>query len=254
MIEDSLVESLAYETAFWMAGVYNPTYPAHLLGELATDVSTKLRSMAGFRLLADGNSNSFYHNLMRSGLVREVYLKRCFAENLLLDHFRSSGRYLAVCDTIVSGDFSLAVRVIDLSPLEFMPGHEYEDDYCYAQIIHGLVTDRNERGHDLLAQFQRYLEGKTNSRFLTSKALLNKDQQGFDLGFQKLLFDREREIAADIKRGQIESPQIIVSRRIFIEGLAILRLAERVGLKLDEEYEFCPSIARVPMTEPFPGE
>jgi hypothetical protein len=254
MINDDLVETQSYETAFWMAGIYSPDYPARLLGELAADVSNKLRGMAIFRLLSDGKTNSFYHNLIRSGLVRQRYLQRCLDENLLEDHFRSSGRYLPLFDAIATADYSLAGRVIDLSPVEFMQGHEYQDDYCYAQIAHALVTGRDERGQELLLRFERYLEGSLNGRFYVAKALLERDQSGFAPAFEQLLSDRELEIATDIKRGQIESPQIIAFRRIFVEGLAILRLAEKLGLKTEEEYLFCPSIARIPMTEAFPGE
>jgi hypothetical protein len=254
MINGDLVEGQAYETAFWMAGVYDRNYPLHLLGELAADVSTKLRCMAIFRLLADGRSNSFYHNLHRSGLVRQRYLARCLEEGAMEDHFRSSGRYFPLFDTIAAGNFALAGQIIELSPASFMSGHEYEDDYCYARIVHNLVTGHSGGSVDLLARFARYLEGSQNGRFLVAKALVERDQAGFHPAFEQLLSDRELEIAANIKRGQIESPQVIAQRRIFVEGLAILRLAERAGIKTEEEYLFCPSIARIPMTEPFPEE
>ncbi len=254
MIDEDLVKGHASETAFWMAGVYSPSYPARLLGELATDVSTKLRAMAIFRLLADGKTNSFYHNLIRSGMVRRRYLQRCRDENFLDDHFRGSGRYLPLFDTIAAGDFILAGEIIDLSPTEFMRGHEYEDDYCYAQIVHGLLTGGNTPGASFLARFERYLEGSPNGRFLVARSLLETDQPAFDSAFERLLSDREREIAADKKRGQIESPPIVALRRIFVEGLAVLRVAGKLGLKTEEQYLFCPAIARAPMTEPFPGE
>lgn len=254
MINDDLVESHSYETAFWMAGIYSPDYPVHLLGGVATDVSNKLRSMAIFRLLAEGKSDSFYHNLIRSGLVRQRYLQRCQEERLFEDHFRSSGRYLALFDTIAAADFSLSASIIELSPMEFMPGHEYEDDYCYAQLAHSLLTGVTERRHSLLTRFERYLEGNSNGRFLAMKAILERNQSNFDSGFEELLSDREQQVAADIKRGQIESPEIIAFRRVFVEGLAVLRLAARAGLQTEDEYLFCPSIARIPMNEPFPGE
>jgi hypothetical protein len=254
MIDKDLVVSHSYETAFWMAGVYSNNYPSELLGELSMDVSCKIRAMAIFRLLAVGKTDSFYHNLIRSGRVRERYLQRCKTEALVEDHFRSSGRYLPLFDAVAAAEFDLAGRIIGLSPVNFMRGHEYEDDYCYAQICHSLMTRHDERGAGLLAQFERYLEGSPNGRFLVAKALFERDQAGFDSGFEQLLSDRELEIAADIKRGQIESPAIIAFRRIFIEGLAILRLAEQLGLRTEEEYLFCPSIARIPMSEPFPGE
>jgi hypothetical protein len=254
MIGHDLQEEFAYETAFWMAGVYSPEVPANQLGEMAAEVSVKLRAIAAFHLLRPGKTNSFYHNLIRSGMVRRQYLRRVLDAGLLEDHFRGSGHYLPFCDAIVAGDFPLVENIVDLSPAEFLAGHEYEDDYCYAQVLHGLATGRNQRGPELLARFERYLEGETSARYSVAKALLERDQSAFDAAFPELLATREREIAADIKRGQIESAHIVAFRRLFIEGLAVLRLAERAGLTTEDEYLFCPSLARVPMTEPFPGE
>jgi hypothetical protein len=254
MITDELKEGFAFETAFWMAGIYSPDYPLDLLGELASDVSAKLRAIAIFHLLGSGKINGFCHNLIRSALVRRQYLQRIMDAGLLEDHFRGSSRYLPLCDAIAAGDFPLGQNIVDLSPSNFLLGHEYEDDYCYSQILNGLATGRNERGRELLAQFERYLEGAANARYSVAKALLERDQPAFDAAFPQLLAARENEIAADIERGQIESPHILAFRRVFVEGLAVLRLAERAGLATEDEYLFCPSLARAPMTEPFPGE
>jgi hypothetical protein len=254
MITERLVKSDSYETAFWMAGIYDPDYPLDELGALSIEVCTKLRALACYRLLKNGKTNSFYHNLIRSGLVRLRYLERCLADGALQDHFRGSGRYKPLCDAIAADEKVLAGRIAAQSPTEFMQGHEYEDDYCYAQILHGQISVREERAIELLVRFERYLEGKPNGRYLVARALTERNQADFDVAFEELLADRKREIAADIKRGEIESPHILMSRRVFVEGLAILRLAEAAKLETQDEYLFCPSIARVPMTIPFPGE
>jgi hypothetical protein len=159
-----------------------------------------------------------------------------------------------VCDAIAANDYGLAVQIIEASPSEFMQGHEYEDDFCYAQLLHGLITGSDARASDLLARFEAYVEGAPNGRYLTAKSLSDRRQSDFNEAFEQLLRDRQQEIAKEIERGQIESPHVVMARRIFVEGLAILRLAEKMGLQTEEEYRFCPSLARVPMTEPFPGE
>jgi hypothetical protein len=254
MITEDLHDAFAYDAAFWMMGVYADDYPVEDLGGLANDVTAKLRAIAIFHLLGAGKVNSFCHNLIRSGMVRRRYLQRVKDAGRLEDHFRGAGRYLPVCDAIAAGDFTLAGEIADLSPGGFLAGHEYEDDCCYGQLIHGLATGRSERAPEWLARFERYLEGETNARYSVAKALVERDQAAFDQAFPELLATREREIAADIKRGQIESAQVSAFRKVFVEGLAILRLAERAGLTTEDEYLFCPSLARAPMTESFPGE
>jgi len=114
MIDESTIQGYSYETAFWMAGVFNADYPLEQLGELTQEVCAKLRAIACFHLLKDGGVNSFYHNLIRSGRARAAYLKRCMDEVALEDHFRASGRYAAVCDCVAANDSDLAVRIIEL--------------------------------------------------------------------------------------------------------------------------------------------
>lgn len=254
MINEELVEDTSYEAAFWMAGIYSPRYPLDQLGELCRDVQLKLRALACYRLLKHGSSDSFYHNLIRSALTRRHYLRRCIEAGALTEHFRGCSRYLALCDAITANDFALAQEIVDLSPTEFLQGHEYEDDYCYGRVLHLIVSGNVQTASSVLAQFSRYLEGEETGRYLVASALVAVDQTAFQKAFARLLDDRQLEIDADLQRHQMESPHIVVARRVFIEGLAILQLAERVGLRTEHEYRFCPSIARIAMVRPFPGE
>jgi hypothetical protein len=254
MILEDYTDALAYETAFWMAGVLDPQYPITQLGALSLEVSARLRTMAIAVLVSDGRTDSFYHNLIRSGRMRQIYLERCQKEDQLDDHHRASGRVAPLLDTIAAADYALAQQIVALSPSEFHAGHEYEDDYCYAQIIHRLVTDKSDGFKDLLRRFETYIQGAANPRLRIAGALVSREQQEFDVSVRDLIVDRDGEIQRAKLRGELEEPHVVAQRRIFVEGLAILRLAERRGLQTEKEYQYCPSIARVPMSRPFPGE
>ncbi len=41
---------------------------------------------------------------------------------------------------------------------------------------------------------------------------------------------------------------------VFVEGLALLGLAERRGMSTEAEYVFCPAEAREPASLPFPDD
>jgi hypothetical protein len=239
-----------------MQGLVNPDYPIGELGNLSLEVSGRLRALAVMNLIVNADSDSFYHNLIRSGMAREKYLRRLTEAGAFDDHHRCSGRYEAFLDAVAAKDFSLARRIMDLSPREWRKGHEYEDDYCYAQILGRLVQGNPplDEIFPFLQQFEVYREGQSNARFDVSTALATRGQESFDEAFEKLLEEREAQIEADKKRGQLEEPEIVAQRQVFVEGLAILRLAEKLGLTTQGEYKYCPSLARVPMQEPFPGE
>jgi hypothetical protein len=248
-------EPLAYDAAFWMLGLDNPSHPIGEMGKLALDVSAKLRVVAIISLLARGNSDGFFHNLMRSGRAREKYLMRVRQELAVTDHHFVAGRYEPFLDSVAAGDWTLARRIIDLSPDDWSSHHEYEDDFLYAQVLHGLVQDRPGDFYEpLLARFEDVIEDSPRGRLDAAKALVAADQPAFEDAFESLLNERAAEIEAADARGQLLEPGVVANREVFVEGLALLRLAGHRGLQTEDEYRFCPGSARVPMTKPFPGE
>ena len=249
-------DPLSWETAFWMSGVHSPRYPLDQLGSLSLEVSEKLRGMAIIVLLTKGDTDTFYHNLIRSGMARETYLRRCAESGLLDDHHRAAGRYEPFLDAVAAGDFVLARRIAQLSPVEWMEEHEYEDDYCYARSLFAFASEPpdNDLIPGLLARFEAFLERQGSARLAILRALLEKSQIDFDVAFDDLLRERTARIRADIARGQFEKPARVAQRKVFVEGLALLRLADARGLETEPEYIYCPALARKPMKRPFPGE
>jgi hypothetical protein len=67
------------------------------------------------------------------------------------------------------------------------------------------------------------------------------------------LTERELEIEADRKRGQPEEYWVIAERRVFIEGLALLRLAGLLGMRTQAAYAMCPAPARGPTPTQYGG-
>jgi Immunity protein 49 len=254
MTLEDYIEPSAYDAAFWMAGVYDDEYPFEQLGDLALEVCSKIRSLAAMVLFSRANVDGFLHNLIRSGRVWERYLQRCVGEGHLADYHRCSGRIFPFFDALTSGNESLANSIIALSPDTWQSGREYEDDFCYGRGLQCLWSGSEAQCQQIIAQYQVYREGKSCARLALLESLFARSQNQFDAAFDELLRDRQLEIAANVERGELEEPHVIASRSVFIEGLAILKLADRLGLKTEDEYLYCPSIARVPMVKPFPGE
>jgi Immunity protein 49 len=250
------LEDLSYDAAFWLAGLSDQSYPDDQIGQLALDVSNKLRAIAIVVLLTKGDTDTFCHDLIRSGIARITYLSRCRERDLMADHHCASGRYQPLLDPIAGGDVEVAQRIAELSPKNWMEGHEYKDDYFYAQILHRLIqaTPPLDEIGRLISEFEAYEEGRSIVRLDLCRALAVRDQGAFDSTFDGLLNERSAEINAGRERGELEEPYVIAQRQVFVEGLAILRLAKMRGLKTEQDYLYCPSIAREPMKTPFPGE
>src|SRR6185437_3399369 len=110
------------------------------LGDVCLDVTGKLRTAAIIALLTKADSDAFFHNLMRSARCRLQYLQRLRDARRTGEHHQASGRVDAFLDAVAAQDFGTARQISALSPVDWQRGHEYEDDYCYAQIVHGLIA------------------------------------------------------------------------------------------------------------------
>ena len=250
------LQVLAYDIAFWMSAYQNPSFPLDQLGDVTEDVTAKLRSAAIIALLTKGDSDGYYHNLMRSARCRLKYLQRCRGAGHDTDHHQASSRLGGFMDAVAASDFSTARQIVELSPTDWLQGHEYEDDFCFAQIVHGLIAAKPdmERMAALFTRFEGVLDGRADAKLAVTKAIHERNQADFDEGIEALVAQRTGEIEAEKKRQKIEEPVMIAERQVYVDGLALLRIAERLGFTLQGEYLYLPSMARVTMQRPFPGE
>jgi len=116
--------------------------------------------------------------------------------------------------------------------------------------VHGPEADGDIPA--LLARLAEAGGGPDDPRVGVCKALIEADSEGFAQAFHALLLARQGEIDEGVARGEIEELAVVTQRHVYIEGLAMLRLAQARGIATESEYAFCPSLARQPMVEPFP--
>ena len=250
------LEPLGYDIAFWLTAFQNPDYPIDQLGNVSVQVSRKLRAAAIIALLGKGSTDTFHHNLIRSARGRIAYLERLSSAGVTDDHHQASGRVDPFLDAVAAADFDSARRIVALSLRDWLQGHEYEDDFCYAQVVHGLITVPTDvtRLERLFERYERVLDGASDARLDVTRAIARRDQAAFDDAFAALLARRSGQIEAEKARRKIEEPAMIAERQVYIEGLAMLQIATRLRFTTEREYLYCPSLARVPMQRPFPGE
>jgi hypothetical protein len=250
------LEPLAYDAAFWLTAFQNPNYPLNQLGEVCVQVASKLRAAAIIALLTTGDSDTFHHNLIRSARSRIAYLQRARDQGVAGEHHQASSRVDPFLDAVAAADFASARQIVSLSLSNWLQGHEYEDEFCYAQMLHGLIevpTDVTRIG-SLGDRFEQVLDGQPDARLDVSRAIVRRDQTAFDEAFEALLAQRTRAIERENERKRVEEPTMIAERQIYVEGLAFLQIATRLRFTTQTEYLYCPSIARQPMRRPFPGE
>lgn len=247
------ISGVVVDAAFWWIGVEDS--PVENVGDLSLEVSYKLRTLAILALLGKASSDGFVHSCTRAARTRRLYLRRLADAGIDRTHHLVSGCYEPTLDAIAAGDMTLVREIAELSPVDFRPPDEYEDDYCYAQLLQRLCFDPVPEGdlQSLLDRFSAYLNGDNNPRLQVCEALAARDAGAFAEAFENFLAAFAEDIQKNIARGQLEDVHVLAQRHVSVEGLAMLRLAERRGIPTEREYLFCPSLARVPASSPCPN-
>src|SRR6478672_7728654 len=129
------ISGVVLDAAFWWICVEDPGTPVEQVGDLSLEVSYKLRTLAVLALLGKASTDGFVHSCIRAARARRLYLRRLADAGIERAHHRVSGCYEPLLDAIAAGDMPLVGEIEELSPPDFRPPDEYEDDYCYAQIL-----------------------------------------------------------------------------------------------------------------------
>jgi hypothetical protein len=222
------------------------------IGKVCNDLASLYRALGVMAFLLAGETDAFFHGLIQSALTRKYFLDRCLAERNLQDRERRSSLIDPLLDAVAANQLRLARQLVAASPSEWMEGHEYRDDYAYAQFLHRLIdephAEKEKTCRTALVDLEEALEGTASTRLDLCRALLDGDQAQFGEAFDRLVQERHRIVTeiADPAHDSIRAQEYTfeANRGVFVEGLAILRLAEERGLTTLSEYPMCPATVR----------
>jgi hypothetical protein len=210
-------------------------------------LSRYLRAAAIARLLAYADGATFRARLVRSGEARRRLLQWATGARRPFNRFTAAGHYGPLCDALAAGADELAHDIVRLSADTPVKGHEFEEDFLYARLLGLMATEDDAvpgRVEPLLDALERVMDGQDFPRLAMCRALLAREQEGFDAALQALLEERARHFRSQAKSFTPRDEEAETEPFIFVEGLALLRLAERRGLSVRSEYLFLPSLAR----------
>ncbi len=249
-----VAEAVAYDAAFLLESFRNPAFPLDELGENALAISERFRTLALIGLIEHADAVAFLNHLSRSGQTRAEYLRRTQAciDNPL--HHQVAGRLAPLYDAIAAGDFALATTIGQLSPARWSAQDEYEDDFLVAQLIWRLASTPVP-AMDLmpyLDQLSIFLDGQISPEFDVLSALIDADQQAFDTAFEDFLIDYAVKLDQDKTAFRLETPDARLRSNVCIPALAYLRLATKLGLTRQPEYQYCPRLALLLPSLPHP--
>jgi len=237
-------EDLAEQVAFCVGNLRDPACRLEDAGRFYEEAAEALRAHAILRLLLDADGDGFGSDLVMSGHARRGWLRRC-ARHQHADYFLALSRSGSLLDALAGDDPVLAAEVFSLSPAEYRKGDEYEEDFCWQRFVGLHLTGAPAAEVEaLLARFDRVAEG-AGARLALARAIHARDGAAFEECFQALLSERHEENENDAARAD-EEIAVAAGIKVFVEGLAVLKLARRDGLSVAAEYPMCPALALLP--------
>lgn len=246
---DDTATALAYDAAFWAMAFEDDDYDLTVLGDIALEVGRKFRALGIMGLLATGDDSHLHDNLRLSGEYRVDYLQRVVAAQRYDLHHHVRGRVNPVVDLIAAGENSLLASLMALSPSEHHPQREYLPDHCYVNLLAAFSlsmadADSFDRASATtsLEQYEQWLDGETDPRFEICSAFANNDETAFLDAFHMLLAQRLEHIE-EHRATDLDDAIIAAERFIFVEGLALLRIARLRSFTVDQDFALCPRSA-----------
>lgn len=212
------------------------------------DISQNYRLLAICNLLVDVDIDGYFECLSKSAMTRLYFLQCCdkFSKTSVVE--ASASRSDGFFDALAVGRFDVACEISNLTAKTWMQEDEYEDDFCYAHWLNYFVSHFDNYDKDylisIISKFEKYLEGKDNARLALCKAFIEKNQLAFEDAFDDLIGEHEEAITKERDLYSANEMCFLIQQHVFIEGLAILNVAEKIGFETKKDYKYCPHFAR----------
>ncbi len=202
------------------------------------------RRIAISSLLLQGLPDEFFENLFRSGRAFGFFL-----ENAQNKEEQTLSKMIPFFDAVAGCDEEGARKIAVHSLKRHDARMEYEDDFLHFSFLMGkFYLDVLPSELDgMLLRWENILAGQPDFRFDLCKSLQTKDSALFETGFVALA---EQVVAKARKAARFESEpeeDLATFPNVSVEGLALIRFAERLGMAVPEVLPLVPAVTRPPV-------
>ncbi|CAM2064991.1 Immunity 49 family protein [Sulfidibacter corallicola] len=202
-------------------------------------------------LFADFDPHLCLHDLSRSGRAFLFALPKIDPKAYVVS------RAEAFFDAIAANDQSCAADLAGyLAKGDFQRNFEYEEDYLYYQFLFHFFFLKSEAAvcRGFLDRIEAVIEGAEYPRLDICTAFMDDEAEDFEDAFTLLLDEREAFYRAKREDESLTEELLLTEGKFFVEGLALLRLAERKGFPVQDEYLFVPSPVRRDISASFDAD
>jgi hypothetical protein len=188
-------------------------------------------------LLLRAEAPALHRDLQRSGTAYAAFLEWATNDS------KTVSKAIPFFDAVACGDTAVATLIAERTAAVPSLEEEYEDDFLYYRWLMGRFYLRQDAGllDAMLNRYETLLDGAEDVRWIICKALQSGDPQKFDAALQTLISQREADYASGIEADELLEEEWATEGYVFVEGIALLRLALQLGFAVQSDYLFIPS-------------
>lgn len=247
IVEDNLLFRLDALRAAALGG-----RPIEERGRLVLEVCTRLRRLGLVALLARGDVRAYAADLHASAQEYLRLLGQVRWDAVGDRYWLCASRAHPFFDALAVEDWEGAGAIAAAAAPVRSPGDEFADDFAFVRRVMAMAGPSSP---DAEARLMAQLEAEaaeSDPRVGVCRALHEKDADGFEEALARLAREREAKVAARVHEVGVEGAWHATERFVYVEGLALVRVAARRGLTLEGRYPGLPALALGPMPRPFP--
>jgi hypothetical protein len=214
------------------------------VGKALTTIAVYHRALGIARYLQYHDRVGFAACVGRSVQARLGYLRQVQAEkSSTAPRYSTTAHNRALYDAIVVGDDASATELATRGRGRWNSDYEYEDDFLVNEFLHEYYL-AGAAGDPAAAQLQPLLDRLATvtgdpaaPELLVGKALLTGDADAFEAGLGGMIAARAKRFAEET----MMPPELAATEQhVFMQGLAMTRLARRRGIRTADEYPTIP--------------
>jgi len=205
-------------------------------------MTAKYRQRGVCALLLHGTPDRFYVNMMQSAGAFLFFL------SAFPDQQKITSQAKPFFDALGGGYVGAARAIAENSRSTWNPDLEYEEDFVYVLLLMRLLflPDSAAECGDLLERLEAKSTASDATRLKLCRSLVDRDTDAFNAALAALLNERQDRVAGLIQRGTVSPEMASWLRHFANEGLALVRLAELLGIQTEPHYLHIPEQLRTP--------
>lgn len=217
--------------------------------DLYFTVAQSYRVLAICAVLMEADSGRFARLCALSAFARLAFLRELTSETAVHPRYICASKNIAFSGALAAGALESAEELAERSPTSHFDSYEYEDDFLFFHFMNRALLEPDDNGalQRIIARWESVLEGQSSGYLDVCRVISLRDDEQLPSAMQALIATREAQL--ERYRSALNfSPELYATEgKIFLEGVALVRLAEMRGLRPDAEYRFIPSMARIPL-------